>query len=198
MTTKRLEEGRVYWRTRVRDTIISIRSTLSSYDFDSTQFRDRISLLLESFACASPHNLNSKKASKRVFRYHSTYDITTFFSISSIPHLEENNIIYITKILFRNLLSKSRSLLSLFPINWSLLHELNYIYAKFRINYQLLIYIEPVYMVRVIYWTCFAIKRDCLITDATNSESTRPLIPSSRGQIPRNQGYILARPSTTG
>lgn len=44
-------------------------------------------------------------------------------------------------------------------------------------------------MVRVIYWTCFAIKRDCLITDATNSESTRPLIPPSRGQIPRNQGF---------
>lgn len=58
------------------------------------------------------------------------------------------------------------------------LHESNYIYAKFRIKLQqVLIYIEPVYMARVIYWTCFAIKRDCLITDATNLESTRPLRP---------------------
>lgn len=76
-------------------------------------------------------------------------------------------------------------------------HESNYIYAKFRIKLQqVLIYIEPVYMARVIYWTCFAIKRDCLITDATNSESTRPLIPSSRGQIPRNQPFTYVYTSS--
>lgn len=202
MTTKRLEEGRVYWRTRVRDT-----TRLLAFDPRSLRtISIRHSFAIVSLSCwkalPAPRRTISTRKRRRNGYFDITYDITTYSSISSIPHLEENigkyNIIYITKILFRNLLSKSRSLLSLFPINWSLLHELNYIYAKFRINYQLLIYIEPVYMVRVIYWTCFAIKRDCLITDATNSESTRPLIPSSRGQIPRNQGYILARPSTTG
>lgn len=189
-TTKKLKEGRVYLEDTCKgyDSIISIRSTLSLYDFDSTQFRDRsISGKVWLRTISIP-----KRPTKRLFRY----------SISSSKEIGKKyrcNIIFTVEILFRNLLSKSIRFDHCSPNKLSSfkLHESNYIYAKFRIKLQqVLIYIEPVYMARVIYWTCFAIKRDCLITDATNSESTRPLIPSSRGQIPRNQPFTYVYTSS--
>lgn len=113
MTGKKLEEGRVYWRTRVRDTTRllafdprSVRTISIRHSFAI------VSLLLETlFALSLTAQFQLEKDSS--FRF-------SFFNLRVFRIFEEYyryNIVYIGNILFGNLLSKNGSPLSLFPIN---------------------------------------------------------------------------------
>lgn len=76
--------------------------------------------------------ISTRKRRRNV--YFDIIQLTSILYLEEIGNYYRYNIIYIVKIIFRNLSSKNRSLLSLFPINWSLLHELNHVYLKFRIK----------------------------------------------------------------